>query len=241
MPNLTSGAALHPYGQGGRNVTLPVKATTQLWMSGMVAELGGALVPATTAGSGRVIGCSNYDALGGESDGTIRASIFTDLIFEMSAGVNAPTDATPFGTPLYAETDNTVGTAASGFFAGLFMGIEDSGLVRVFIGVLADEVYAVTGAALTDTATQTVQRLGKITRYLMPAVFSQNSTVTLGTTGALAGDVIKILSPGTTAHTLAVSNGGGAAGTLDTIGSAHTGYVQAQFDGTNWIYDGSQT
>jgi hypothetical protein len=250
MSNLTKGIPPQPYGKGGRKVILPVKATTQIWQGAMVSQPSGACAPATGSGStAAVIGVAEHDILGGASDGTERVSLMTGQIFIFNAGSNAPTDATPFGTALYAETDNTVGTSSSGGTlptAGRFAGIEDDGRVRIFIDDLANfdpdanaGEIAVNGAALTNTAATTVQRGGVVTRFLLAGTMSQDETVTLGTTGAIAGDIIRIVRTSTSAHVLAVVDGGPGTPTLVTLPNSKVGFVQAYFDGTNWQYDGS--
>ena len=93
----------------------------------------------------------------------------------------------------------------------------------------SDPASTVTGATLVDQAADSVVRLGRVTRYSLPATISQSVTVTLSTVGAAVGDVIKILSPGTSAHTVAVANGGAGAGTLNTLGSGPIGFVPAYF------------
>jgi hypothetical protein len=107
----------------------------------MVAQVSGACETATaSAETTGVIGIAENDALGGASDGSVRLSLMTDSIFILNVDVtNPPTDATNFGSILYAVTDNTVGTSSlSGTLpvAGRFMGIEDNGKARVFIGWL---------------------------------------------------------------------------------------------------------
>ncbi len=136
MSNLTAGTIPRPYGQGGRKVNLPVKATAQLWQGAMVAQINGACCTGTTAGSGPCIGVAEFDMLGGATDGATRVTLMTDQIFVFTAGTLAPTDATPYGAPLFMETDNTVGTgngAEGNQIAGRFMGIEDDGRVRVLV------------------------------------------------------------------------------------------------------------
>lgn len=247
MSNLAAGIPPQPYGQGGRKVTLPVKATSQLYEGAMVAQIAGACVTGTTANSGACIGIAAHDQLGGASDGTTRVSLMTDQIFLIAAGVAAPTDATPYGTMLFMETDNTVGTGGLGNQpeAGRFVGIEDDGRVRVFIsesgsmesfGCFTEQVA---GTPLTDTATTTVQRVGRVSRYSLSGTMSQDETVTFGTTGAVLGDIMRIVRTSTSAHTLAVVNGGAGAGTLCTIVASKIGWVQAWFNGTDWLYDGS--
>lgn len=244
MPNLTAGIPLYPYGEGGRKVSLPVQALAQVWEGGLAAQIAGACVAGTTAGAGDCIGVFEHDQLGGATDGAKRVSVLTDRIVLMTAGTAAPTDATPYGALLFMETDNTVGTGGLGAterIAGRFVGIEDDGRIRVFIGVAGSaEAGAPTiGTALTDTATTTVQRSGRVTRFLLAGTMSQNETVTLGTTGAVIGDVIRIVRTSTSAFTLAVVNGGAGAGTIETLIASKVGFSQSYFDGTNWLYDGS--
>lgn len=247
MSNLSAGISPQPYGEGGRKVILPVKATSQIWEGCMVAQISGACVVASTASAGPVIGVAEHDMLGGASDGTKRIVVLTDRIFLFTAGSAAPTDATPYGTLLFAEDDHTVGTGGLGAtqqIAGRFVGMTDDGMVKVFFSEsgcpesFGAPGQGVTGTALTDTATTTIQRVGRYSRYLLAGTMSQGETVTLGTTGAVVGDIIKIVRTSTSAQTLAVVNGGAGAGTLCTLVSAKIGFAQAVFDGTNWLYDG---
>lgn len=133
MANLLAGVPPQPFGMGGRKVNLPVKASQQLYQGGMLAEVSGALVPATTAGSGVVVGMCENDALGGASDGSVRATVVYDKIFILKAATGGPSDSTPFGSVLYAADDNSVTLTAGSFVAGLFMGMEDDGSVRVML------------------------------------------------------------------------------------------------------------
>jgi hypothetical protein len=102
------------------------------------------------------------------------------------------------------------------------------------VGELALDEY-VEGTALTDTATTTIQRVGRRSHYLLAGTMSQGETITLGTTGALAGDVITITRTSTSAQTAAIVNGGAGAGTLFTMPASKVNFVDARFDGTNWI------
>ena len=139
VANLTQGTPPKPYGKGGRRVFRDLTSAAQVWQGAMVAEASGQVVTATTAGSGPVIGVSEMDAYGstGPVDGTDdsqRISILYDQIFEMSPDTSSPpTEDTPFGTPLYATSDNTVGTSPGAYFAGLFQGMTDNGNVYVMI------------------------------------------------------------------------------------------------------------
>ncbi len=142
MSNLSGPVPPQPYGKGGRKIVLPVKASAQIYQGGMVAQPSGACV-AATAGSetAGVIGIAEHDALGGSADGDVRIVLLTDQEFIMNAGTNtAPTDATPLGTILYAQNDHAVGTVNTGSalpIAGRFVGMEDDGRVRLYVGWMA--------------------------------------------------------------------------------------------------------
>lgn len=245
MSNLTQDVPLQPYGQGGRTIDAPVKANAQIYKGAMVSEISGACCTGTTANAGRCVGIAEHAQLGGGSDGATRIKLSTDQIFLMAAGTAAPTDATPLGAPLFMETDNTVGTGgtaggATFQYAGRFAGIQDDGQVRVYIDFREGEPGGdgrVSGGAITDSASSTVQRAGRLTVFSCPTL-SQNCAVTIGTTGAVVGDVVKINRSDTNAHTLALVNGGAGAGTLATLVVSKVGYIQAAFDGTNWYLDG---
>jgi hypothetical protein len=247
MALLIQGAVPQPYGAGPRKVTLPVKATSQIWESSIVAQIAGACCPITTAGAGDAVGVAEFDMLGGAADGTKRISVLTDGIFIFKNGVAAFSDATPFGALAFAEDDNSVGTGALGTAAGVvgrFVGFEDDGRVRVFISESgSQESYGcqtqqVAGTNIPNAASTTVQRVGRVSRYLVPTI-GQATTVTIGTTGAVKGDLFRLVRTDTSAFTLALVNGGAGAGTLATLIASKVGFIEAWFDGTNWLYDGS--
>ena len=214
MSNLTQGVVPQPYGQGGRKVDLPVQASAQIWEGAMVAQISGACVTGTTASAGPCIGIAESDMLGGASDGAKRISIVTDKIFILTAGTNAPTDATPYGTVLYMETDNTVGTGAPGQqVAGRFMGIEDDGKVRVYISNQAqwfDSAYVPNDggsapfkarAVITTLQAYDGSGTGTLTQHTAAAGLSAADGVTL-----VVGDVV-FIQAGTTNLTAAKDSG----------------------------------
>ncbi len=92
------------------------------------------------------------------------------------------------------------------------------------------------GAALTDAdQTLTVGDGGR--RVLPDSTLSANRTKTLGTSGAVAGDVIEIVRLDTEAFTMPIVNGGPGAGTLLTFAVSAMLYACFKFDGTNWALD----
>lgn len=248
MTQLSAGITPAPYGATMRKVSRPVSATAQIYQGSFVSEISGAAVAGATASAGDCIGIAEHDMLGGATDGAKRIEVLNDGIFLVQAGTAAPTDATPFGSLLFMESDHQVGTGGLGAtqkVAGRFVGMADDGRVRLYIGpygatdASGDIDDQVTGTALTDVAATTVQRAGRVTKFLLAGTMSQGETVTLGTTGAVVGDVIRIIRTSTSAQTLAVVNGGAGAGTLCTLVASKVGWAQAIFDGTNWLYDGS--
>lgn len=244
MAILTAGIPPKPYGAGGRKIDLPVKANTNLFQGTLVAYNGAGLVPGSSAGAGDAVGIAEADAVGGASDGLTRVVVWTDHTFTFNNGANAFTDASPCGALAYMEDDHTVGTGGVGGsgegVAGLFMGMNDDGSVRVYLFPNVAQSLnwiAVNGTNVPNQANTTVTSLSRITRYLVAAL-GQNSTVTLGTAGAKVGDVIRVVRTDTSAFTLAIVNGGGGGGTLITLPVSKTGYAQAYYNGTNWLFDG---
>jgi hypothetical protein len=162
--NLTAGIPYFPYGKSFRTVYLPQEASVQIWQGAMVAiAADGGVVTATTAGAGHVVGVATFDQLSIAGLGTNRMALLTDGIFLFNAGTYAPTDTTPFGTVLWAETDNTVGTGSGSetTIAGRFAGFEDDGRVRVFITTAASWFDA--NANLNDGGTAAFKARAVIT------------------------------------------------------------------------------
>jgi hypothetical protein len=88
------------------------------------------------------------------------------------------------------------------------------------------------GSDLGD-ATTTVYVSGKKVRLLPVSTLTASRTVTLGTTNAVAGDDIWIVSEDRSSYVLSVVNGGTGAGTL--AATQGPGWVHCQFNGTNWF------
>lgn len=93
----------------------------------------------------------------------------------------------------------------------------------------------VVGTALLDAAATTIQRAGRRTSFLLASTMSQDETITFGTTGAVKGDVIRVIRTSVSAHTAAMVNGGAGAGTMFTMPNSKVNFTEAMFDGTNWL------
>lgn len=92
-------------------------------------------------------------------------------------------------------------------------------------------------AFLTDAdATKTVAQGSQFT--LLAGVLTANRTITLSTSGATEGQVIRVVRTTASSRTLAVVNGGAGAGTLYTFPAAQRRVADFVFDGTNWALSG---
>lgn len=98
--------------------------------------------------------------------------------------------------------------------------------------------FARLATALLGNADATVLATTASEFTLPPATLSANRSVTLGTAGAVAGEVIRIVRLDKTAFTLAIINGGAGAGTLITLPVSAGRIADFVFDGTNWALSG---
>ncbi len=90
------------------------------------------------------------------------------------------------------------------------------------------------GSDLTNADVTITVAQGKW-RKLPATTLSAGHTVTLSTTGAVAGDQIEITRLDATANTYAVIDGGTGTPTLITFAVSKIGWCRCQFDGTNWF------
>ena len=177
----------------------------------------------------------------GQSDSTTWASPnFADWVQVIGAGTVVVTSEAD-----QARTITTDAAEPAACIMGPFKALVSTTATRVRMGIGDPPPIAipptsvldyVTGTALTDTATTTVQRVGPRTSFLLAGTMSQNETVTLGTTGAVEGDYIRIIRTSTSAFTCAVVNGGAGAGTLHTQVASKVNFTDARFNGTNWLF-----
>ena len=146
MSNATSSLVAYPLGSGGR--TLHMITGAQIYAGTMVSQLAadGTVVPATTAASGPVIGVAAHDAASGAE-----VEILTDREFLFANGTagNACSSATLVGWNVYCGDDHTIYDNSGGGtlpYAGVFMGMDASGKVRVLIepGFIAAQTAATT-------------------------------------------------------------------------------------------------
>jgi hypothetical protein len=217
----------------------PVKAATRINGGSIVAtDTSGRAVPASADASLRVRGRARVAA-----DNTAVGAADGDVTVEIEAGCFFYTNgdsitAADIGKMLYAIDDQTVAKSSSGGTrpkVGELIQMPDSGSGKVAVLVGMPTLYPKSlgaGVALTDTATQTIQITGGNWRTI--PTLGQGGTLTVGTTGAVAGDELTITRTSTDAQTYAIVNGGTGAGTLVTMPNSKINFADIQFDGTNW-------
>jgi hypothetical protein len=139
-------------------------------------------------------------------------SVDAQLIEEYTQGMNAPFSSQAG----YWVRANAAGTNVEYFDAG------------------ATAFGPKRGVDLTD-ATVSIQVSQGNSRILLASVpLTANRTITLQTTGATTGELIRITRLGLGAFTLAIVNGGGGGGTKYTFPVSIAREAEFTYDGTNW-------
>ncbi len=161
MSNSTASIVTNPYGQGGRNIYLPVDGGAKIFKGTLVSQLTATamLVAGSTASSGPAIGVATHDVDNSAgSDGDLRCIVRTDQIFIFANGTStdACSEATKLFSVVYMSDDHTVYDNSAGSTlqpAGRFLGLEPDGRVRVFVGMsnLGDSFADASGVAIADT------------------------------------------------------------------------------------------
>lgn len=97
------------------------------------------------------------------------------------------------------------------------------------------------GADLTGLATgnMTLTVGGRGWRVIPTGTLAANRAITLATTNAEAGDTIEITRLDVGAFTVALVNGGPAAGTLCTLPVSARSWARLYFNGDNWLHRAS--
>jgi hypothetical protein len=155
--------AVAPYGLTCRKVNLPVDGGSSILEGNMVSQLSasGMLVPAGTALSGPCIGIATHDMDNTNgADDAKRCLVAHDGIFllDNATGGDACSEATMLYSTVYIYDPVTVADNSNGGarkIAGLFMGMEESGQVRVYIGRRSDAVSAAADISIADAGTFT--------------------------------------------------------------------------------------
>lgn len=189
-----------------------------------IASAGGVLVATGNAGiDAAAAKCESARKYRG-ADAAACDSIMIAALGSASSGALAEATATTAGLMSAFDKDrfDDLGNATTSV----------AGLMSAADKTRFDGARAAKGTNLTDTATQTIQFTGGAWRVL--PTLSQGGALTIGTTGAVAGDVITITRRATGAFAYAVINGGAGAGTMLTFPALLLGAATFQFDGTNW-------
>lgn len=139
MANATSNLKITRVGPEGHTLDVPVDGGSHVFKGTFASALTGTgmFVPGSTAASDEATGVFLFEqdatAVG---DGLKRVRIETDRDFLFPCGTagDAVTEATPIGAVLYMVDDHTVSTVATARkAAGLFQGVDSSGLIRIHV------------------------------------------------------------------------------------------------------------
>jgi hypothetical protein len=96
------------------------------------------------------------------------------------------------------------------------------------------------GADLTDASATILVTQGSW-RTLPAATLTTARALTLGTTGAVLGDMLHITRLDATANVYTITNGGAGVGNPAVFPVSKTGSADFYFDGTNWLFYGGGT
>jgi len=159
MANTTKNLGVKTVGEGGRSINLPVDGGSHLYRGSLISQLTatGMCVPGSTAASGPAIGVAEHEQDNTGADAAKRVVIHTDRIFVFANTADAGDDFTEtdmIGSVAYMLDDHTVQNNDEGGTlkpAGLFMGMEEDGGVRVLVTAGAALTQAEAIAAVTMT------------------------------------------------------------------------------------------
>jgi hypothetical protein len=161
-------------------------------------------------------------------DSTLGVLVSMQPIFDMS--IAAPT-ITSFANATHGHTNAAGGgilaaPAITSFAsaAHTHANAEGGGTLR----------WADGGTLAWTGATCTVGTPGTWTHYRAPAVATQSSVISLGTTGATMGDTVKITSAGAITQTITYYDGTYARTAAMSASKTHV--VTASFDGAVWVF-----
>jgi hypothetical protein len=230
----------------------PVLTATTIYKGSIVAvNAAGYAVPGSVATTQIAIGrCSETVVNSGASGAKkvkVEAGVFkydnsaaADAIAQAEVGdfcyiVDDQTVAKTSGTSTRSRAGRIVGVDAGGVWVAIGNCVQPSDSVTLAgTETLTNKILNGPSAAITFSANAaTILISGG--NYRQVGTMAANSTLTIGTTGAVAGACIRIARDTLTAHTVAIVNGGAGAGTLFTMSASKKAVVDVCFDGTNWV------
>lgn len=249
MANTTVNLVPKIVGKAGRNMNLPVAASTTLYTGIFLSQSStGGLVPTTTSGAGPCVGycLDSVDNSAGALDAK-RVMMYTDTIVKVACGTttNAFTEANNLFCPVYATDDHTVtpdGGAAAGTnaFVGLYCGLCEDGEVLVYVGHFsgartaekAARVATLGAFAAGDNAPADLVN-GAI--YDIPTT-AANSTVTLPAAAGYDGIAVHFVADGTkNGHTVQYRDATGPVNLTTALTASKRHMVTARALGGLWF------
>ena len=163
MANATESQHISAFGVAGPAFHLGVAASTSCFKGTFISQLStGYAVPYSTASSGVCVGVAQADALNASgSAGDVRVKCESRRMFAVPNGTagDAFADTDLIGSLVYATDDHTAAKTSSTQTrkaVGFFFGLEDDGLVRVFVDPplarLIDKLQTLTDTPATADA-----------------------------------------------------------------------------------------
>lgn len=186
MANTEVNLEIEPVGPKFREINTPVDGGSHIYRGSLVSQLTstGMLVPGSTASSGPACGVAGHEMNNTGSDGDERCMIQTDgiFIFANATDTDACSEALALFSVVYMLDDHTIADNSASSTrqpAGLFMGMEEDGRVRVYVGwrlAAMAEAAAVsiadaglfTTAADVEAALQEIYQTLKTTQGMIP-------------------------------------------------------------------------
>lgn len=148
------------------------------------------------------------------------------------------------GKTVYTSDDQTfvVAPAATKPVMGVLEEVVSatSGYVRIEPPTAHAKALPAKGTDLTNADATILVTQGKW-RTLPAATLNAAHALTLGTTGAVIGDMLHITRLDATANVYTVTNGGVGGGNPAVFPVSKTGSADFYFDGTNWLFYGGGT
>lgn len=119
------------------------------------------------------------------------------------------------------------------------IGADDAGVLWLSVKGAANAVFVAPIASALLTNVDATVLVTTASEFTLPgSTLTGNHTLTLSTTGAVTGEVIRVIRLDKTAFTYAIINGGVGAGTMLTMPVSVGRLADFVFDGTNWALSG---
>jgi hypothetical protein len=207
-------------GLKGRTATIDLEATTTAEMAGTIVALVGSVSAGASAPTTALLGTTSVHLVQGVDDSTHPQVNITSSELKIQHDT----------TTLYTKANALVATIDQSDASTL--AVSASAMEFDATGTILFSGRVIRSGVSVADADGTIN-VSSGHRFTMAAL-TANRNITLGTTGASAGALLVFQRITNAAHTIAIINGGGGAGTLYTSPSATYQEIFFRYDGTNW-------